>query len=65
MTVINAYRQDVSAISYATAGFIVGGFSRISLGFKGFIVGSTLGKLFVEYLVHMVKKICHSFIFSN
>lgn len=34
-------------MSYAIAGFIVGGFARISLGMKGFVVGSTLGELFL------------------
>jgi len=45
VTAVNAYTQNVTLISYATAGLIVGGISRISFGMKGFIVGSTLGKL--------------------
>jgi len=43
VTVMNAYTQDVSIISYTTAGGIVGGFARLSFGIRGFIVGSTLG----------------------
>lgn len=46
VTAVNAYTQKVTLISYATAGFVVGGITRISFGMKGFIVGSTLGKYF-------------------
>lgn len=47
VTIVNAYTQNVSVMSYAIAGFVVGGFARMSLGIKGFVVGSTLGKLFL------------------
>jgi len=46
VTITNAYRQDVSILSYTLAGCIVGGFARISFGMRGFLVGSTLGKFF-------------------
>lgn len=45
MTIINAYKQKVSIISYGIAGLFVGGFARIHMGVKGALVGSTLGKL--------------------
>lgn len=42
---MNAYlNKDAAVISYTTAGFIIGGFARISFGPRGFVVGSTLGK---------------------
>lgn len=42
---MNAYmNKDAAVISYTTAGFFVGGFARLSLGPRGFVVGSTLGK---------------------
>lgn len=44
MTALNAYQQKVSVISYAGAGFLIGGFARISMGLRGIAVGSTLGK---------------------
>ncbi|XP_050430437.1 RPII140-upstream gene protein [Adelges cooleyi] len=43
VTVMNAYLNDVSALSYLTAGVIIGGVARISLGIRGLIIGSTLG----------------------
>ncbi|XP_001948378.1 RPII140-upstream gene protein [Acyrthosiphon pisum] len=45
VTAVNAYTQKVTVISYATAGFVVGGIARISFGMKGFLVGSTLGAI--------------------
>lgn len=54
VTAINAYKQHVSVVSYGLAGLIVGGFAKISMGVKGIIVGSTLGKLtFVKVLTFM------------
>lgn len=42
---MNAYmNKDAAVISYTTAGLVVGGFARIGLGLRGFVVGSTLGK---------------------
>jgi len=46
VTAVNAYTQKVTVISYATAGFVVGGIARLSFGMKGFLVGATLGKYF-------------------
>lgn len=45
VSAMNAYmNKDAAVISYTTAGFVIGGFARISLGPRGFVVGSTLGE---------------------
>lgn len=59
VTALNAYFNDVSLLSYGTAGLLVGGFARLSFGLKGFVVGSTLGKCFysVFYFCYSIYKV--------
>lgn len=44
VTIVNAYRQDVSLWGYIIAGCIIGGVTKINFGMNGILVGSTLGK---------------------